>query len=312
MRILITGGSGFVGSHLCDQLLQQNHEITILSRTKNKISNIVHIQGKIVFEIIDVTNFDNFEKCIIRINPNVIFHLAGETSHKQSFKNPLYDIDVNTKSTVCILETIRKFNLNCKLILGSTFIVIGRPTQLPVNENTSCNPTTVYGTNRLSSEHYCKIYHEVYGIDTCIFRITNSFGPREQYLTTKNALNYLIYKAYNGEEVTIFNNGEFFRDIIYISDVISGLEKIMLNGKSGHLYWISSGKKTWFNEIGDFLQREIGANVKYVESPSYTKKVDVGNFLVDNSKLRMLGWEPKKTVNEGILETLDFFASKKN
>jgi len=312
MRILITGGSGFIGSHLCDLLLKQNHEITILSRNKNKISNIAHIQEKIHFELIDVTNFDDLEKCIVRINPDVIFHLAGETSHKQSFENPLYDVDVNIKSTLCILETIKNSNLNCKFILGSTFIVIGRPTQLPIDENTPCNPTTIYGANRLCSEHYCKIYHDVYGLDTCIFRITNSFGPREQYLTTKNALNYLIYKAYNGEEVTIYNNGDFFRDIIYVSDVISALEKIMIKGESGNLYWISSGTRTWFYEIGKFLEKEVHANVKYIESPSYTKKVDVGNFLVNNSKLKTLGWKPEITVNQGILKTLDFFANQKN
>ena len=149
----------------------------------------------------------------------------------------------------------------------------------------------------------------MYGLDTCIFRITNSFGPREQYLTLKNALNYLIYKAYKGEEVTIYNKGEFFRDIIYVSDVISALDKIMTKGKSGNLYWISSGEKTWFYEIGQFLEKEIKANVKYVEPPSYTKKVDVGNFLVDNSKLKTLDWKPETSVNQGILETLDYFAT---
>ncbi len=307
MKIIITGGSGFIGSHLCDQLLKQNHKITILSRNKNKISNISHIQEKINFEIIDVTNYKDLEKCIVKIHPDIIFHLAGETSHKQSFENPLYDVDVNAKSTLCILETIKIFNLNCKFILGSTFIVVGRPTQLPIDENTPSNPTTIYGANRLCSEHYCKIYHEVYGLDTCIFRITNSFGPREQYLTTKNALNYLIYKAYNGEEVTIYNNGDFFRDIIYVSDVISGLEKIMSKGKSGNLYWISSGTKTWFKEIGTFLEKEIHANVKYIDTPLYTKKVDVGNFLVDNSKLKGLGWKPIVSPKDGIIKTLEFF-----
>ena len=310
MNILITGGSGFIGSHLAERLLKQNHNVTVLARNKNKFSNISYIIDKINFELIDVTNFNDLEKCIISKNPDVIFHLAGETSHKKSFENPLYDADVNTKSTLSILETIKNFNLNCKFILGSTFIVIGRPEQLPINENTSCNPTTIYGANRLCSEHYCKIYHEVYGLDTCVFRITNSFGPREQFLTTKNALNYLIYKAYKGEEVTIFNKGKFFRDIIFVYDVITALEKIMIKGKPGNLYWISSGIKTWFYEIGEFLEKEIQAKVTYIEPPTYTKKVDVGNFLVDNSKLKALGWKPEISVVQGIRKTLDYFSTK--
>ena len=94
-----------------------------------------------------------------------------------------------------MLEKIRKLKLSCKFILGSTFIVIGKPKKLPVNENTPCNPTTIYGTNRLASEHLCKIYHQVYDIDTNIFRITNSYGPREQTKPNKNAVNFLIHQA---------------------------------------------------------------------------------------------------------------------
>jgi UDP-glucose 4-epimerase len=144
-----------------------------------------------------------------------------------------------------------------------------------------------------------------------IFRITNSFGPREQYLTTKNAINHLIYKAFKGMEITIYNNGKFFRDLIYVSDVISGIKNIMLKGKPGNLYWISSNTKTWFYEFGETLQRLTSTPVVYVDPPKYTKQVDVGNFLVDNSKLRSLGWEPKASLEDGIKKTLEYFHNLK-
>ena len=311
MRVLITGGTGFVGSHLCDQLLKDGHNITLLARNENKKHNVIHNLDKIQLEYVDVTNFKQLENSIEKNNPEVIFHLAGETSHKKSFDNPVYDVDVNTKSTLCILETLRKINSKCKFILGSTFIVVGRSAKLPVTEETICNPTTIYGTNRLSSEHFSKIYHDVYGLDTIVFRITNSFGPREQYETpTKNALNFLINKAFKGEEVTIYNKGQFFRDVIYISDVISALKILMHKGKSGNLYWISSYKKTWFYEIGDWLNELTNAKIKYTDPPEYTKSVDVGNFLVDNSKLSSLDWKPKVTVKDGIEKTIQFFKNK--
>jgi nucleoside-diphosphate-sugar epimerase len=120
-------------------------------------------------------------------------------------------------------------------------------------------------------------------------------------------LNYLIYSAFKGEEVTIYQHGKFFRDIIFISDVISGLKTILSKGKPGNLYWISSGKKTWFYELANWLEELCGAKIKYVDPPEYTKKVDVGNFLVDNSKLKSLGWIPKTSVKEGIKETLSYF-----
>lgn len=306
MKIMITGGMGFVGSHLCDRLINDN-EIIVITKSNSKIQNLKQILSKTTIEYLDITNYQLLENVVLKYKPEIIIHLAGQTSHSQSFADPLYDIDVNAKSTLCILETLRKHNIQCKFILGSTFIVIGKPLNLPVDESTPCNPTTIYGTNRLASENYCKIYHDVYGLDTIVFRITNSFGPREQYETTKNAINHLIYKAFRGMEITIYNQGKFFRDLIYISDVVTGIETIMLKGKSGNLYWISSNKKTWFDELGNILHDQTNAPIKFIDPPQYTKTVDVGNFLVDNSKLCSLGWSVKTSVESGIKQTLDYF-----
>jgi len=310
MKIMITGGAGFIGSHLCDEFLKDNHQIIVLTRKKSNLDNISHIIDRIKLELVDVTDFTNLGDSIEKNKPDVIIHLAGETSHSKSFENPLYDIDVNTKSTLFMLEKIRTLNLNCRFILGSTFIVIGRPDKLPVTEETSCNPTTLYASNRLASEHYCKIYQNMYGIDTLIFRITNSFGPREQYIPNKNAINFLIYKAFKGEEITIYNDGNFFRDIIYVSDVVSAIKTIMQKGKAGNLYWISSANKTWFYDLGSWLKEITTTEVKYIESTQYAKKTDVGNFLVDNSKMKSLGWSIKTPIKEGIIKTLEYFKSQ--
>ena len=311
MKILITGGMGFIGSNLIDLLLQEKHNIIVLTKSYSKKKNISHIRDKIKVEKVDITNHRKLSNIIEQYKPEMIIHLAGETSHSKSFENPLKDIDSNAKSTLFLLEKIREMQLKCRFILGSTFIVIGKPKKLPVNENSPCNPTTIYGANRLAGEQYCKIYHEVYGIDTISFRITNSFGPREQIVAKKNAINFLIHQAYRGEKITIFNEGKFFRDLIYISDVVSAIKIIMKKGKSGNLYWISSNKKTWFYKLGNMLEKLTNAKIKFVETPRYTKKVDVGNFVVDNSKLRSLGWKPKISIEEGIEKTLKYFKDEK-
>ena len=309
MKILITGGLGFVGSHLAEELLDDGHDLILLTRSLTKKDNIAQIAKKVKIEKIDITDFVKLGKSIEKNKPDVIIHLAGETSHSKSFDNPLGDIESNAASTLFILEKIRTSKIRCRFILGSTFIVTGKPEKLPVSEDAPCEPTTIYGVNRLASEHYCKIYHNVYGIDTVIFRITNSFGPREQHIPNKNAVNYLIYKAYKGEEITIFNQGKFYRDLIYISDVISAIKTIIKKGKSGNLYWISSGKKTWFYQLGRWLNQITGTKIKYVQTPTYTKKVDVGNFFVENSKLRSLGWKPRVSVMDGFRKTIDYFES---
>ncbi|MEM3062282.1 MAG: GDP-mannose 4,6-dehydratase [Nitrososphaerota archaeon] len=309
MKVLITGGLGFVGSTLAEHLLTKNHEIILLTKSYEKKGNISQIKKNVILEKADITNFSKVGSIIEKHKPAVLIHLAGQTSHSKSFEDPIYDIDANTRSTLFILEKIRKMKLQCRFVLGSTFIVVGKPQKLPVNEQTPCNPTTIYGANRLTSEYYCKIYHNVYGLDSVIFRITNSFGPKEQHIPTKNAINYLIYQAFKGEKITLFNKGKFFRDLIYISDVVRGIESIMKKGQGGNLYWISSGKKTWFYQVGKWLEELTGAQIQYVKTPNYTKKVDVGNFVVDNSKLRTLHWEPRVTVKEGIVKTLNYFST---
>ena len=309
LKLLITGGLGFIGSNLVDSLTKKNHKIKILTKTFSKKDNIKNSRNKVEIEKIDLTNFKRLGYIIEKFKPDIIIHLAGNTSHSKSFEKPLDDIESNSKTTLFMLEKIRELGLSCKFVLGSTFIVIGKPTKLPVTESTPCNPTTIYGTNKLASEHFCKIYHDVYGLDTVIFRITNSYGPREQVISTKNAVNFLIYEAFNRKEISIYNKGKFFRDFIYIDDVVSGINVILKKGKSGELYWISSGKKTWFYEFANILEKNTNCKVVYPKTPTYTKKVDVGNFIVNNAKLRKLGWSPKISINVGIKKTLDYFQS---
>ncbi len=308
---MITGGLGFIGSHLAESLNDEKNEIIILTRSFSKKKNISLFKNKIKILKIDIQNFKKFANCIIKYKPDVLFHLAGETSHSKSFLNPMKDVDSNIKSTICALETIRKNKLKCRFILGSTFVTIGKPLKLPIDENSISNPTTIYGASKLASENFCKIYNNVYGLDTVIFRITNSFGPREQIVSNKNAINYLIYRAFIGKKITLFNKGQFFRDLIYVSDVISALKIIMKKGKSGNLYWISSSKKTWFYKFGNLLTKHTGTKVVFTPTPKYTKKVDVGNFIVNNSKLKNLGWIPKVSTESGIIKTLDYLNSQK-
>lgn len=309
MKIMITGGMGFIGSHLVDALVTKKHKIIVLTKSYSKKSNLDTVNNKIKIEKIDVTDFKKVYICIKKYKPDIIIHLAGQTSHLQSFKDPLNDLKSNTMSTLFILETIKKLKLKCRFLLGSTFIVTGRPLKLPVDEQTSCNPGTIYGANRLTSEYYCKIYHDVYALDSLVFRITNSYGPREQYVPTKNAINYLIYKAHKGEEITLFNKGKTIRDLIYVSDVVSAIMAIARKGRSGELYWVSSYEKTSLSNLGKLLNQITGVKIRYAESPKYTKKVDVGNFVVNNKKLKSLGWKPKVTLQEGIRKTINYFES---
>ncbi|HDD70267.1 MAG TPA: NAD-dependent epimerase/dehydratase family protein [Candidatus Bathyarchaeota archaeon] len=308
MKILVIGGMGFVGSHLSEEFVNTGHSVVIASRSKKKIRNIANIIDHVKIEYGDITNYKWLETIILKHKPDVIFHLAGQLTHYEAFENPLYDVDVNSKTTLVILETLRKMEKPCRLILGSTFWVVGKPKTLPINEETPCNPLNLYAADRLASEHYCRIYNRVYGLDALVMRLTNTFGPREQYNNPrKAALNYLLYKGFKGETVPIYDEGKFFRDYIYISDIVSAAKAIMEKGKSGEIYFVGTNTPTWFYDIGKWIEELTPGKVVYVESPEYHKKIDVGNIVVDNTKLKQLGWNWKVPVKEGLKKTLEYY-----
>jgi len=308
LKILVIGGMGFVGSHLSEEFVNTGHSVVIASRSKKKIRNIANIIDHVKIEYGDITNYKWLETIILKHKPDVIFHLAGQLTHYEAFENPLYDVDVNSKTTLVILETLRKMEKPCRLILGSTFWVVGKPKTLPINEETPCNPLNLYAADRLASEHYCRIYNRVYGLDALVMRLTNTFGPREQYNNPrKAALNYLLYKGFKGETVPIYDEGKFFRDYIYISDIVSAAKAIMEKGKSGEIYFVGTNTPTWFYDIGKWIEELTPGKVVYVESPEYHKKIDVGNIVVDNTKLKKLGWNWKVPVKEGLKKTLEYY-----
>jgi len=308
LKILVIGGMGFVGSHLSEEFVNTGHSVVIASRSKKKIRNIANIIDHVKIEYGDITDYKWLETIILKHKPDVIFHLAGQLTHYESFENPLYDVDVNSKTTLVILETLRKMEKPCRFILGSTFWVVGKPKTLPINEETPCNPLNLYAADRLASEHYCRIYNRVYGLDALVMRLTNTFGPREQYNNPrKAALNYLLYKGFKGETVPIYDEGKFFRDYIYISDIVSAAKAIMEKGKSGEIYFVGTNTPTWFYDIGKWIEELTPGKVVYVESPEYHKKIDVGNIVVDNTKLKKLGWNWKVSVKEGLKKTLEYY-----
>jgi len=309
--ILITGGLGFLGSNLAESLVKDNHQVILVTRSSVKLCNINSIATDVIVEYGDVTDHDWLTEVILKYKPSVIFHFAGQLTSYESFEYPLYDVDVNCKSTLSILEAVRHLNNGCRVVLGSTFWVVGNPAYLPMDEKIPCNPQNVYAANRLASEHYCKIYNRVYGLDTVIMRLTNTYGVKEQYDNKKKAaLNYLLYRGMNGEAVTIYGKGNFFKDYIYISDVVTAAKCIMDQGTAGECYFVGTGIKTWFHDIGRWIKELTGCEIKYIEPPEYHQKIDVGSTVIDNRKLVELGWDWKVKVKYGLKFTLDYYRSE--
>ncbi|MCP4613414.1 MAG: NAD-dependent epimerase/dehydratase family protein [Planctomycetes bacterium] len=309
MKILITGGLGFIGSHLAKKYVEKGVDVTILSRSSNKIENIKDIRSKIhliLKDIIHINKEDVKDK-------DYIFHMAGSTDNYSIQNDPFLDINLNCNGTISLLENCRKHNKNTKIIFASTFFVNGNVTKLPVDSKSPCNPLGLYGATRLAAEHFCHIYSNVFGLKSIIARFTNVFGPFEQAKDKKKAgFNYLINQALNEKQINLYDNGNFYRDYIYVDDVVDACIMLADKGEINKTYYVGRGEFVKFRKLIDIIVSETQTNVTPIEPPEFHKKVGIKDFVCDNYDMKNIGWQPKISIEEGIRRTIDYYREQKD
>lgn len=303
-KVLITGGLGFIGSYLAEDCIKKGYDVTIISRSQTKVNNISKIKDSIKLIIKDVADIDKEVSGF-----DYIFHLAGSTDNYSIIEDkPYKDIQMNCISTIALLEAIRKNNPKVRLIFASTFFVNGRVKKLPVDEYTPCNPLGLYGATRLAGEHFCHIYHNIFDLDIVIMRFCNVFGPKEQGDDKKKAgFNYLIKEAVKGNQINIYDNGNFFRDYIYVTDVSSACLTIAEKGDTDKTYYIGLGEFTKFKELINIISKYTKVRTEPILPPDFHQRVGIRDFVCDNSELKKLGWEPQTTLEEGIKRTIQYY-----
>lgn len=307
-NILITGGLGFIGSHLARKYVNEGYNVTILSRSKQKIKNISDIEQKVKLSLKDVRDIDEIDIS----NKDYIFHLAGTVDNYSIQEgDPYRDIENNCNGTIALLEACKNHNFSGRIIFGSTFFVNGNVQNLPVTPESPCNPLGLYPATRLAAEHFCHIYNHVFGLDVVIVRFTNVFGPFEQGDNKKKAaFNFLINQALNGEEIQAYRGGDIFRDYIYVDDVVDACDVIAQKGKTNGVYYVGRGEFVKFSRLMDIIKSNVpGMKITAVEPPKFHKAVGITDFVADITPLRDFGWEPKVSLEEGILRTIDYYKS---
>lgn len=311
-RVLITGGLGFIGSHLAKKYVEKGSNVSILSRSTKKIDNIKGVENKINLIIKDAKDLNQDDIKGV----DYIFHFAGSVDNysikeDNPDRNPYIDIDNNCNTTIALLEACREYNQKTRIIFASTFFVNGNVEDLPVTPNSPCNPLGLYPATRLCAENFCHIYYNTFKLDIVIPRFCNVFGPFEQSNNMKKAgFNYLINLAIKRKDIPLYSNGEFFRDYIYVDDVVDGCMILADKGETNKIYYIGRGEFVKFKELINIVAKETGAKIKPIEPPEFHKQVGIVNFVCDNSDLKKLGWEPKVSLEEGIKKTIDYY--KKN
>jgi len=297
-NFLVTGGYGFVGSHLVEELIENGNEVTALDNLSNgQLTNLEHV--KKVTKI--VTNVEKLQPSDFPEKFDGIFHLAT-APRSSSLTDPITNIETNCKGMIAVLELAKKHN--AKVVFTSNSGIYGSTSDgSPIDESSHNNPTTPYDANKLVSEYYCKIYHNMYGVRSAVVRFATVYGERQ---TVNKKLNWrpvvatFVKNLVNNEEVEINGDGNQTRDLIYVKDAVQGVIKAMKSSEeNADIFLLSNNKETSVNEILHTAEDMVGvkARIKHTDP----LKGDIRRMRYDNSKAKQkLGFEPKYAIKDGI------------
>jgi UDP-glucose 4-epimerase len=311
-RVLITGGLGFIGSNLARRLVELGAQVTLVDSLipeyGGNLFNIAGIEDKVRVNISDVRD-EHSMKYLVQ-GQDVLFNLAGQTSHMDSMRDPFTDLEINAKAQLYILEACRRYNPDIKIVFASTRQVYGKPQYLPVDEKHPLRPVDINGVNKLAGEWYHLLYNDVYGIRTCVLRLTNTIGPRMRVKDARQTfLGIWIRLLVEGKPFEVWD-GKQLRDFTYIDDAVEAfLMAAASEAANGKVFNLGGDCVISLKDLADLLI-EVNGGGEYIvkEFPPDRKRIDIGDYYADYSLIRStLGWEPKIPLREALKRTLDYY-----
>lgn len=301
MKVLITGGYGFIGSHIADRFYKEGHEIFIIDNLSS--GNIENISFKHKFYNLNVEDRD-CEKVFKANKFDIVVHLSNQIDVRTSIEHPYLEAKSNILGLINILELSVKYNVK-KFIFASSAAVYGDTDDLPIIEDSKKNPLSPYGISKLTGEYYLSKWNEIYGLNTVVFRFSNVYGPRQAYSSEDGVISSFMKNIINNEEVTIYGDGNQTRDFIYVEDLVDCVFKSAFCKECRGVYNLSSNTEISINEIVNFLNK-----FTRVKKVVYKEKIkgDIDKSRLDNSLAKeVFGWEPIYTFEEGIEKTYKWF-----
>lgn len=301
-KVIVTGGLGFIGSHLVEKLCEDNLVVIIDDQSTGKIENIKHLNiSKIDTTMGDITSI-NLEE--IFDGTDYVFHEAAVTSVQKSVDDPFTSNEINITGTLKVLEAAKNTDVK-KVVLASSSAVYGETESLPLSENEPVNPLSPYAVGKTTGELYCNVFSEIYGLPTISLRYFNVFGPRQdpnsQYAAV---IPIFIDKILKNESPVIYGNGEQSRDFVSVKHIVAA-NIMAAESKLTGAFNIGLGKSTTINQLVEMINEIIGKDVK----PVYEKERpgDIKHSLADISKAKSLGYDPKADFKEELKETVEWF-----
>ncbi|MEX0621769.1 MAG: SDR family NAD(P)-dependent oxidoreductase [Candidatus Woykebacteria bacterium] len=304
-KALVTGGAGFIGSHVCEELVNSGLEvISVDNYVAGKAKNVEHLKRFRNFKEadVDVCDFDGLKKHFKDVD--VVFHNAA-SKKTVSLKDPRRDLDVNAKGTFNLLELARDSGVK-KFVHASTGSVYGEPMQFPQTEDHPLNPTSVYGVSKLAGEKYAKLFERSFGLDTTVLRYFHVFGPRQDFGDFGGVVAIFIRNMLRDEPITIFGDGTQQRSFTYVGDVVKANLLVATDDRArGEIYNCASGIKVTVGELAELVLESFGKPKK--NNIIYKDWVvgDIKIFEVDNSKIKRLGMEFSTNFKDKLRETIE-------
>jgi UDP-glucose 4-epimerase len=313
-RALVTGGLGFIGSHLSKKLVELGADVTIVDSLIPEYGgnpyNIREIADHVHVNYSDIRDPWSI-RYLVRAQ-DFIFNLAGQVSHIDSMTDPETDLDINCRSQLSLLEACRENNHDARIVFAASRQQYGRPQFVPVTEDHPLVPVDVNGINLVAGERYHLLYDEVYGLRAASLRLTNTYGPhllmkhdRQGFITT------FIRLALAGKPIKVFGDGSQLRDFTYVSDAVDAFLAVGVTDKGyGTALNVGGIEPVSLIDVARLCQELAGSGgaVETMPWPTERKKIDIGSIYVDHTRLTDLtGWDPQVGLREGLAQTFEFY-----
>ena len=315
MRVLVTGGAGFIGSALVDKLAKNDHQVLVIDNfstgSEKNLKEAQEISGvNLIIEECDIRETEA-TKLIADYEPSVIFHLAAQVDVRASVTDPLTDAETNLLGMIRVLEGARTSKTEKFILAASGGTIYGEPDSklLPLKEDTPWNPLSPYGVSKLAGGLYLETYSHLYAIKGTTLALANVYGPRQDPHGEAGVVAIFAGKLLDGDPCTIYGTGNQTRDFVYVDDVASAFVASVERG-DGHLLNVGTGVETSIQDLYKEMALAVGVDSepeKGKERPGELERSSLDSSLAKS----VIGWEPQINLREGVENTLEWFRSKR-
>ena len=301
MRITVTGGAGFIGSHLVDRLIEDGHTVQVIDNLYTGNKEFVHSKAQFVeLDIRDPKLYSVLEE----FRPDYIFHEAAQTEVSTSMSDPMLDCDINLMGLINLLNAAVKLDVK-KFLMPSSAAVYGNLDTLPLNEEMIGNPSSFYGLTKLTTEHYLRIYHEAFGLPYICYRYSNVFGPRQGNGGEGGVISIFAKAIVQGSPIIIYGDGKQTRDFIYVDDVVEANILGMQHQVTG-IYNVSTGISSSVNLLVDEFRNISGKDIEVVYDKPRLGDIRDSVLATDKSEKELL-FTAKYNLHDGLIKTSEYF-----